>query len=136
MTPSNFLFDRVFLEERIATELSFAARHGTALALMLLRPEPRHDFAERLATLVRVEDLVAQFDDRTYAVLVRGLPPPAMRQMAERLCALFTRARTPASIGFAPAETGAQRDSVSSLLRRAVAALERAHAAGGARVKA
>jgi hypothetical protein len=40
------------------------------------------------------------------------------------------------SIGFASAEVGVQRDSVSSLLQRAAQALERARAGGGGRVKA
>ena len=146
------LLGRVNLEERLAAELSFAFRHGTTLGVLLLLPEevgPRDQarqraFVERLLGMVRAEDLVARFDDVTFAVVVRGIPPSAMRQMAERLCALMLQrpprpavgARTLVSIGVAVAEPLADDESAAALLARARVALERARSAGGGRVKA
>jgi hypothetical protein len=144
--------DRVELEDRLAAELAFAFRHATALGVLLLLPEEiragdarqQRAFGERLVNLVRLEDVIARFDDRAWVVLVHGVAPPSLRQMAERLCALFlqrprppaTGARTVVSIGLAIAEPRCEGESAEQLLRRAWVALERARCAGGGRVKA
>jgi len=146
----NPLIGRVELEERLAAELSFAFRHGTTLGVLIVLPEDvrpndgrrQRDFIERLSGMVREEDVLARFDDRTFAIIVRAIPPSAMRQMAERLCALMLQrparpgTRTLVSIGVAIAEPLADHESVEALLLRACVALERARSAGGGRVKA
>ena len=152
MSDLPFVLDRVALEERLGGELSFAVRHGTPLGVLLILPEElragdarrQRELVERLSAMVRAEDVIARFDNRTLAVVVRGIAPPAMRQMAERLCALlFSRppkplkgGRLPVSIGLAVAEPLREEESGEALLARARVALERARSAGGGRVKA
>lgn len=152
MTEPVCLLDRVELESRLAAELSFAFRHGTTLGVLLVVPEQvragdeqrQRAFVERLRAMVRIEDPLARFDDQTYAIIVRGIPPSAMRQLAERLCALMlqrpprpaTGARIVISIGIAVAEPLSDDESVQALLRRAAVALAHARSAGGGRVKA
>ena len=144
--------DRVELEDRLGAELSFAFRHGTPLGVLLLVPEDvragdtrrQRAFAARLVDLVRIEDVIARFDDRTWAVVVHGVQPASLRQLAERLCALFlqrprppaTGPRTLVTIGLAVAEPRYEGETAETLLHRAYDALERARLAGGGRVKA
>ena len=152
MTDLPFVLDCVALDERLQAELSFALRHGTPLGVLLIVPEevrpgdtrrPR-ELIERLQTMVRAEDVLARFDDRTFAVVVRGIAPASMRQMAERLCALLLQGppkphqggRLLVSIGLAVGEPLCDGESADALLARARVALERARSAGGGRVKA
>ncbi len=152
MTDLPFVLDRVALEERLDAELRFAMRHGTPLGVLVLLPEElragdarrRRELAERLHAMVRLEDQLAQLDDRSFAVIVRGIAPAAMRQMAERLCTLLAQRppqplrgeRFVVSIGLAVGEPLRDDESAQALLGRARVALERARSAGGGRVKA
>jgi diguanylate cyclase (GGDEF)-like protein len=151
-TTENPVLDRVALDERLDTELAFALRHGTPLGVLLVYPEDVRpgdacrldELTARLRTLVRAGDVVARFDDRTLAVVVAGVLPPAMRQLAERLCSFLAQRRRRTdhdprflvSIGMALAEPLRDDESAETLLRRACVALEQARAAGGSRVKA
>jgi GGDEF domain-containing protein len=148
----HLIYDRVEFEERLDAELSFAFRHGTSFGVLLLLPDDvrpgdrrrQRAFAERLSEMLRREDAIALLDDRTWAVLVREPSPPALRQLAERLCGLFQKrarmfsreASFSVSIGVALAEPSRENESVEALLERARLALERARSTGGGRVKA
>ncbi len=144
------LMNREELEARLEDELGTAFRGGSGLGVLLLvaediRPGDKRRTAElgmRLRDMIRLEDLVGQIDDGTFVVVVRGLAPASMRQLAEWLCARLlarnpaTGTRTLASIGLAVANPLDERECAALLLWRAAVALERARAAGGSRVKA
>jgi GGDEF domain-containing protein len=138
--------DHVELADRLAAEISFASRHGTAIGVLLVYAEDGRagELLERLSGMLRAEDVLARCDERSLCIVVRGIAPPAMRQMAERLCALLAhRPSRPlpgqargVSIGLAIGEPLRVDESAESLLARARVALDRARADGGGRVKA
>lgn len=94
-------FNRRYLDERIATELAFAARHREPLALLMLDVDHfKHindvyghqagdavltTFVELVNQHVRVEDVVARYGGEEFAVLCRETGIEQAMVLAERL---------------------------------------------------
>jgi GGDEF domain-containing protein len=144
------LMNRDELEQRIDAELSHAFRHGTRFGVVLIVPEDIgsgaarrvDELGERLREMIRLEDVVGRLDERTFAIVARGLSPNSLRQLADWLSARLlarhpqTGVRTLVSVGVAVAEPLDDRECAELLLWRAGVALERARSSGGSRVKA
>src|SRR5262249_31527921 len=93
-------YNRRHFHERIETELAFARRHETPLALMMIdidffkRVNDEHGhvigdkflqaLARRLRAIVRTEDLLARYGGEGFAVLSR-VDGPGARAFAERI---------------------------------------------------
>ena len=94
-------FNRRYLDERIVTELAFAARHAEPLALLMLDVDHfKHTndvyghqagdavlttFVELVNQHVRVEDVVARYGGEEFAVLCRETGIEQAMVLAERL---------------------------------------------------
>jgi diguanylate cyclase (GGDEF)-like protein len=153
------VYNRHFLDERLASELSFAKRHGTWLSVLfvdadhfkLINDEHGHAAGDRvlraiakvLQDRVRSEDEVARFGGEEFVVLIRGIDPPGVAVVADRLRASVealeidvgtTSLRVTVSIGVATQSPDQERASVEALLAEADAALYRAKEAGRNRV--
>ena len=152
-------YNRHFLDERLASELSFAKRHGTWLSVLFIdadhfkRVNDEHGHAagdevlRRIAKVlgeqVRSEDEVARFGGEEFVVLLRGIHPPGVEIVADRLRAAVEALeidvggrslRVTVSIGVATQSPEQERASVEALLAEADAALYRAKEAGRNRV--
>jgi diguanylate cyclase (GGDEF)-like protein len=95
------LYNRRYFDERLRSELAFARRHGSLLALLLLdldhfkRLNDTHghvagdralaEVARVLEAQVRGEDMVARFGGEEIVVLVRDTPIEGVLVLAERL---------------------------------------------------
>lgn len=93
--------NRLHLEQRLAAETSYARRHHQALGLLLLdldnfkrvNDEHGHLVGDRVLAKVghaltescRTEDAVFRYGGEEFCVLVRGLSPERLMQMAERI---------------------------------------------------
>jgi two-component system, cell cycle response regulator len=154
------VFNRRYFEQRLIGEFAFAARHGTALCVLLADVDhfkrindrfghPAGDMVLRrvgaeLRAAVRAEDLVARYGGEEFVVLARGIDPSGARAFAERIRGLLERARiewegtriaVTASIGLAHNHTGAAVTDPQRLVADADKALYAAKASGRNRVQ-
>jgi two-component system, cell cycle response regulator len=95
------VYNRKHLEERIVAELSYAARHGTPLSLMIIdvdhfkKVNDTHGHlagdavlkcvAALLRRTVRPEDVVARYGGEEFVIVMRGTPARAAMILADRL---------------------------------------------------
>ncbi len=95
------VFNRKYLEERILTELAYAARHGTPLSVVIFdvdhfkRVNDTHGHlsgdmvlkvvAQILQQGLRAEDVVARYGGEEFVLLLRGTPAPQAVQVADRI---------------------------------------------------
>lgn len=153
------LHNRRFFDERLATEVAFARRHGTLLGILMLdidhfkRVNDTHghlagdhvlvEVARTVATRVRAEDVVARYGGEEIVVLVRDIPPQGVEVLAERLRAAVEALRVPhagrslgvtVSIGALVARPGRDTDP-AALVAAADRLLYEAKAAGRNRVR-
>ena len=94
-------YNRKYLNERLAAELSFAQRHGGHLGIVMLdldhfkavndrHGHPAGDsvlrtIARRVARLVRTEDVFARYGGEEFVILARGVDLEGMKALAERV---------------------------------------------------
>jgi diguanylate cyclase (GGDEF)-like protein len=99
--PLTRAHNRRYLVERLASEIAYANRHGTHLALLLLdldhfkRVNDTHghlagddvlrDVAALVQRMIRAEDVFARFGGEEFVVLVRGIEHANAGRFAERL---------------------------------------------------
>lgn len=150
------LHNRRYLDERLAQEFAYAARHGAALSTILLDLDHfksvndtfGHAVGDRVLELtagvmqrtVRTEDLVARYGGEEFCVLVRGVAIPGVMTLAERLRVQVEELAVPtgdgrtlkvtSSFGVATLDAEHPVEDVASLLRMSDDALYRAKAAG------
>jgi diguanylate cyclase (GGDEF)-like protein len=95
------LFNRRYLDERLAAEMSFARRHGTDLSVVLFdvdhfkQVNDRHghgvgddvltEVGSRLQHCLRVEDVAARFGGEEFVALLRTTDLAAAHVVAERV---------------------------------------------------
>lgn len=99
--PLTGVHNRRYLDEHLRSEFAFAARHGSALSLLIVDADhfkrvndtwghPAGDavlraLAVQLQRSVRAEDLVARFGGEEFAVLTRGITGEGAVVLAERI---------------------------------------------------
>lgn len=152
-------YNRRHFEERLASELAYAVRHGTTLALLLLdldcfkrindeHGHPAGDavlraFAQMLLKNVRTEDVVARWGGEEFVVLARGTDGRGGVILGERLRRGALQLRIPVngvelcistSIGVSAVTPGVTGVNALQLLRLADLALYEAKHAGRNRV--
>jgi two-component system cell cycle response regulator len=153
------LYNRRHLDERVTSELAFAQRHATPLALLLVDIDHFKQIndrfghqagdavlqrvAEVLAQSVRTEDLVARYGGEEFAVIGRGIDPIGAQAFGERLRTLVANTRlvyegqsltVTVSIGVAHNHRGAPISKPAALLSAADQALYAAKRGGRNRV--
>jgi diguanylate cyclase (GGDEF)-like protein len=95
------VYNRRYLDERLAAEVSFAHRHAGKLGFILFdidhfkkvndtHGHPAGDavlgtIAKRVAKLIRVEDVLARYGGEEFAIVVRGIPMEGLVALAERI---------------------------------------------------
>jgi len=95
------LFNRRYLDDRLAAEMSFARRHGTDLAVVVIDVDhfkevnDRHghgsgddvltEIARRLHRCLRAEDVAVRFGGEEFVALLRTTDLAAARVVAERI---------------------------------------------------
>jgi diguanylate cyclase (GGDEF)-like protein len=108
--PLTRAHNRRYLVERLASEIAYAKRHQTRLALLLLDidhfkrvndtwghlagDDVLRDVAALVQRMIRVEDLFARFGGEEFVVLVRGIEHVNVGRFAERLRAGVERLET------------------------------------------
>jgi len=152
-------YNRHFLDERLESEWAFAKRHGTRLSVLFVDADHfkkvndtyghaggdavLRSLAAVLLKSVRTEDVVARYGGEEFILLVRGIAPDAVLQMAERVradiaaCKIEHEGKTipvTVSIGVACHEADKEAESIAALVARADAALYKAKEAGRNRV--
>jgi len=155
------LYNRRHFDERIVAEFAFAARHGSALCVMMCDidhfKQVNDQFGHRagdhvlrcvadaLREGVRTEDLVARYGGEELVVLARGIDYAGARMFAERLRQMTERAdirwegeriAVTMSVGFAHNHAGPAFSSAEKLVASADQALYAAKAGGRNRVQA
>ena len=153
------LYNRRHLDERVASELAFAQRHATPLALLLvdidhfklINDRFGHQagdavlqrVADVLAQSVRTEDIVARYGGEEFAVIGRGIDAVGAQAFGERLRTLIAAMSmayedqsitVTASIGVAHNHRGAPVSKPAALLSAADQALYAAKRGGRNRV--
>ncbi len=148
-------FTRRYLHERLRAELSYAARHHTPVALLMLDLDHfkrvndcyghqagdmvLRSVVSELRRTLRPEDVLVRYGGEELCVLVRGLGPEESLLLAERLRRAVATLRVPArgdevrvtvSIGVAITDPEGPAQGVSSLIERADRALYRAKTDG------
>lgn len=99
--PLTGLFNRRYLDERIAAEYAFAARHATPLSVLIadvdhfkkvndrfghgVGDEVLRHVAAQLQRSIRTEDVAARIGGEEFAVILRGIGPQNALQCGERL---------------------------------------------------
>jgi len=99
--PLTGIYNRRYLDERLAAEVSFAHRHKGMLGFLLFDIDyfkavndtyghlagdtVLRAVARRMATLIRVEDVVARYGGEEIAIVARGVPIEGLRVLAERV---------------------------------------------------
>jgi two-component system cell cycle response regulator len=99
--------NRRHLDERLASELAYAKRHKTELALLLLDVDHfkkindafghlagdmvLRGLGESVRQTLRVEDVFARYGGEEFAILVRGIDAEHAMALAERIRALVQR---------------------------------------------
>jgi diguanylate cyclase (GGDEF)-like protein len=144
-----------YLRERLHAELSYAVRHHTPVALLMLdldhfkRVNDRYGHpggdevlravANELKKHLRPEDVLVRYGGEELCVLVRGLDGPAAVLLARRLGRAVRELRVPVeggvaqitvSIGVAAVGPGSEPPTVAALVHRADRALYRAKEQG------
>lgn len=158
--PLTGLYNRGVFDERLAAEVAFARRHGSALGVIMLdvdhfkRVNDTHGHAagdlvlrgvaERLQDSVRTEDVTARYGGEELSVIVRGADREGMQQLAERIRAAVEAGHvatggqlikvTLSAGGALVSGQRARETTPQSLLQAADSALYAAKAAGRNRV--
>jgi two-component system cell cycle response regulator len=152
------LFNRRYLEQRLPTEVAFANRHGTPIAVLVLDLDhfkrindsfghaagdaALSAFGRVLAKEVRVEDVAGRFGGEEFLVLARGTDEAGAVALSERLMARVRELgirfhdhllRITVSIGVA-ANDSTRKTSAAELVHAADVALLEAKRAGRDRV--
>ena len=99
--PLTRLYNRRYLDERLQTEFAFAARHRTALSVLVIDVDyfkrvndtmghqagdaVLRDLAAALGRMVRTEDLVARYGGEEFVVAARGIDEKSAGIFAERI---------------------------------------------------
>ncbi|MBI5502436.1 MAG: diguanylate cyclase [Deltaproteobacteria bacterium] len=95
------LYNRRFFDDRLRSEVAYARRHRSLLALLMMDLDHFKEVNDghghlagdrvlmEISTLlraqVRSEDVLARFGGEEFAVLVRGIQPPGVVVLAERI---------------------------------------------------
>ncbi|MEM7449266.1 MAG: GGDEF domain-containing protein [Myxococcota bacterium] len=153
--PLTRLYNRRHLDERLQSEFSYAKRHATPLAVLLLDVDhfknvndtfghPAGDAVLRvvgkaLERMLRAEDLVARYGGEEFCVLARGIDPRNAAIVADRCRRTVEQLSLPwesqeirvtTSVGFAIWTITTPYSDVSSMLAAADEALYAAKSAG------
>jgi two-component system, cell cycle response regulator len=153
-------FNRRYFEERLISEFAFAARHGSALCVLLVdidefkRVNDRYGhqcgdlvlrtIGAELRTALRTEDVLARYGGEEFAVLARGIAASGARMLAERLRSTVERTRmewegqsiaVTISVGLAHNHSGAAATDPHRLVAAADKALYAAKDAGRNRIE-
>ena len=154
------VFNRRYLETRMASELAFARRHGTTLAVLILdldyfkKVNDTHghvagdqvlqEFTKLLQQVTRTEDTIGRYGGEEFAIICRLLDTERARIMGERIrvateqqvfCEKDQRIRMTVSTGLV-AFTGSKFQTTDELWSAADQALYRAKAKGRNQVRA
>ncbi|MCK6535003.1 MAG: diguanylate cyclase [Polyangiaceae bacterium] len=102
--PLTRAFNRRYLEERLTSEHSYAARHGSDLTLAMLDIDHfkrindtwghaagdlvLKKVSAAVSRSLRTEDVFARYGGEEFVVVLRGIPPDKALQFAERVRAL------------------------------------------------
>lgn len=94
-------FNRRYLNERLESEVAFAKRHNTLLALVMLDidhfkrindtyghpggDEVLKQLADRVMLTIRTEDVLARYGGEEFAILCRDISAPSATILAERV---------------------------------------------------
>ncbi len=157
--PLTRVFNRRHLEERLASETAYAARHETPLSLLVIdvdgfkQVNDTHGhaagdsalrvLARALLAIVRKEDVVGRYGGEEFAIVARGIDRRGAAALAERVRGGVAELRVPTeheplsftvSIGVAHTE-GGDGCEPERLLRAADQALYAAKHAGRNRVE-
>jgi diguanylate cyclase (GGDEF)-like protein len=105
--PLTGVFNRRYLDDHLLAEFAFAARHGTALSLLLIDADhfkrvndtwghaagdtALRALAGHLERSVRAEDMIARFGGEEFAVLAREISAEGALAVAERIRILVER---------------------------------------------
>lgn len=142
--PLTGLYNRGVFDERLASELAFAKRHGSAVGLVMIdvdhfkRVNDTYGHAsgdavlkavaECLHATVRTEDITARYGGEELSVIGRGVDAVGMAQMAERIrarverCAVASNGqviRVTISCGVSVVSGQSARDASPATLHRA-----------------
>jgi diguanylate cyclase (GGDEF)-like protein len=153
-------FNRRYFEERLVSEFAFAARHGTALCVILadidffkrINDRFGHQAGDQvlrhigagLKASLRTEDMLARYGGEEFAVLARSIGVAGARTLAERLRSWVERTpvewdgqQIPAtiSVGFSHNHSGAAASDPQRLVAAADKALYTAKSAGRNRIE-
>ncbi len=152
------VFNRRYLEERLSSEVSFACRHATSLALLLIDVDHfkrvndlfGHNvgdatlrvIAASIQRILRPEDVLARYGGEEFVVLARSVTPRNAEILAERIrrhveeleLALADELPMSVSVGVAVIVPGRARPDAAALLRTADEAMYEAKALGRNRV--
>ncbi|HEY8431828.1 MAG TPA: GGDEF domain-containing protein [Sandaracinaceae bacterium] len=148
-------YTRRYLRERLHAELSYASRHKTPVALLMIdldhfkRVNDRHGHqagdavlrvvVAELRAMLRPEDVLVRYGGEELCVLARGLDVESAKALAERLRSGVAGLRIPVvgadlritvSVGIAVTDGTNDPPTVSALVERADRALYRAKRAG------
>jgi two-component system cell cycle response regulator len=151
-------FNRKHFNERMETEISYAVRHGTELALVMfdidhfkrINDEYGHLAGDKVLTkltavihhTVRAEDIFARYGGEEFAVIARGIHLQGTLALGERIRGIAERVVVPfeglslnitVSVGVAVL-SGLESKSARALISAADAALYRAKQGGRNRV--
>jgi diguanylate cyclase (GGDEF)-like protein len=158
--PLTRAHNRRYLVERLASEIAYARRHNSRLALILFDldqfkrvndtyghlagDDVLRDVSAMVSRLIRTEDLFARFGGEEFIILVRGISHVNVGRFAERVRAAVERLeiasaatllRVTISIGFASLDEIVDKDrSPDALMRLADERLYRAKSEGRNRV--
>ena len=148
------LWNRRYLQRRLASELRVAERHGRPVAIAIIDVDhfkainDRHghpvgddvlrEMGARLREALRDEDVLGRWGGEELLVILPSEPPGGVLRVAERLrCRIadrpFTAHAIPATVSIGGAESDGET-SVDALIRRADAALYTAKREGRDRV--
>ncbi len=119
--PLTGAYNRSHLDERLSAEVSYARRHHSALAVLLLDVDhfklvndryghPVGDqvllhLSETVGHMLRAEDVFARYGGEEFLVVLRGIGHPGATQVAERIREVLARP--------APVDTGLPNITVS-----------------------
>ncbi len=149
------VYNRHFVEERLAGELSYAKRHGASLSVLFVDAdhfkrvndtyghaagdEVLRRLAAALVATLRAEDVVARIGGEEFVLVLRGISAVGVLSVAERIRAavealeiVHEGRRIPLTVSIGAATQSPEREieSVEELLATADAALYRAKLAG------
>jgi two-component system cell cycle response regulator len=153
------VFNRRYFDERLTSEFAFAARHGSALCVLMVdidhfkRVNDRYGHqagdmvlrrvAAELRSGIRTEDVIARYGGEEFAILARGIDPEGARLFGERVRMMAERAHivcedmhvpVTISVGLAHNHAGPTAQKAERLVAEADAALYGAKQAGRNRV--